>query len=366
MTLSRLTLRQASLPVLIAINLGLTAGSVAAAQSHYTVLATGSCARQVTLGVSLPGVPRDIRSVDAFARTTGQSPDIVHYFQLWGLEWNQFDAAANDAVRKRGAVPMVSWDPWAGRLEDRRYALRTIVQGRHDRYIGTWARAAKAWGKRIFVRFAAEMNGDWEPWSRWHNGNEPRHYVRAWRHVVRIFRTVGATNVKWVWAPNEVFPRGTPLEDLYPGDEWVDWVGFSAYNWGSSRGFESWTEMIPLYRPTVLALQSIAPSKPVMVAETASVSGGGDKAAWIRNGFSLLPIVLPEVRAVVWFNHRAQFGAGRVADWRIEEDSSTLGAYREVVTRSTYGASQLTDGSACAPSGAGLSTPASPPPLGTP
>jgi mannan endo-1,4-beta-mannosidase len=291
---------------------------------------------QLALGVYLPGVPRDLWKLDGFARVTGRSPAIVHYFQPWGLRWNRFDVAANNAIRRRGAVPLVSWDPWAERLDDRRFALRTILSGKHDRYIRAWAGAAATWGHRLYIRFAAEMNGYWEPWSRWHNGNTSRQYVRAWHHVVRLFRKEGATNVRWVWSPNQVAPGETPLERLYPGDAWVDWVGFSAYNWGSSRGFESWEPMVELYRPTVEALREVTGSKPIMVTETGSDSQGGSKAEWIRTGFQSLPLELPDIRALVWFNRSAETSSGRPVNWLVEETMCTLAAYRQVVGQQTY------------------------------
>jgi hypothetical protein len=312
--------------------------------------------RSIAIGVHLPDVPRSIHKVDAFAKATGRMPAIVHYFQSWGDSWNRFDVVGNDKIARRGAVPFVSWDPWAGQLEDERYALRTIIDGKHDRYITAWAKAAATWAKPLYIRFAAEMNGDWEPWSRWHNGNTPLQYQRAWRHVVNIFRSVGATNVRWVWAPNELSLGETPLKQLYPGDRYVDWVAFSSYNWGSSWGFPSWTPMISLYSPTYDALRSLAPSKPIMIAETASTSQwsllsmtppapyltktlsrtASDKAAWITQGFEELPSSLPQVKALVWFNRKALVGHGRTADWRVEQTKDTLRAFRRAMRSSVY------------------------------
>jgi hypothetical protein len=293
-------------------------------------------AHQVALGVYLPGVPRDMWKVKRYARKTGRRPAIISYWQEWGGAWPRFDATANSRIRALGATPLISWDPWRGRVEDPRYALRTIIGGRHDRYIRRWARAAAQWGHTVYVRFASEMNGHWSPWSRWHNGNKPRHYIRAWRHVVKLFRDRGATNVKWVWAPNEVGPDSTPLARLYPGNSWVDWVGFSGYNFGNSWGWAEWRSMIGLYRPTVRALRAIAPGKPILVAETGSTWQGGNKARWIREGFRQLPVKLPQIRAVVWFNYRMKTAPRRYADWRVEQTRTTLSAYRRVVKQWRY------------------------------
>lgn len=135
-------------------------------------------------------------------------------------------------------MPLVSWQPWDGiHVENARFAFRTIIHGKHDTYLRAWAEGAAAWGLQdprnvLYLRFAHEMNGGWVGWSAFHNGNTTNQFIRAWRHVVTIFRGAGATNVRFVWSPNEPGPGSTPYRKLYPGDAYVDWVGFSSYNWG--------------------------------------------------------------------------------------------------------------------------------------
>ena len=94
-----------------------------------------------------------------------------------------------------------------------------------------WATQIKAWGKPLMLRFAHEMNGDWYPWSEGVNGNGAGQYVAAYRRVVTLFRSVGATNVTWVWSPNVAYPGSVPLSRLFPGDGYVDRTGLDGYNW---------------------------------------------------------------------------------------------------------------------------------------
>jgi beta-mannanase len=56
------------------------------------------------------------------------------------------------------------------------------------------------------LRFAHEMNGNWYPWSEGVNGNAAGQYVPAYRRVVTLFRSVGVTNVTWVWSPKVASP----------------------------------------------------------------------------------------------------------------------------------------------------------------
>ena len=77
--------------------------------------------------------------------------------------------------------------------------------------------SAALWGKPLFVRFAQEMNGDWFPWGRGVDGNTARDFRKAWKHVVDLFRFHGATNVRWVWSPNEDSGGTFQFAPLLPG-----------------------------------------------------------------------------------------------------------------------------------------------------
>ena len=68
--------------------------------------------------------------------------------------------------------------------------LKKILDGKHDAYVSSWARAAAAWGKPFFLRFAHEMNGDWTTWSPGVNGNTAREFVTAWKRVHGIYKLV--------------------------------------------------------------------------------------------------------------------------------------------------------------------------------
>src|SRR5205807_106268 len=97
------------------------------------------------------------------------------------------------AVSRRGSVPEITWEPWdswAG-VRQPRYTLASIIAGRHDAYIRRSARALRAYGKPVLLRFAQEMNGTWYPWAERANGNRPGQFATAWRHVWRIFARQG-------------------------------------------------------------------------------------------------------------------------------------------------------------------------------
>lgn len=264
----------------------------------------------------------------------GTPPKIVMWYQDWAHDSvKEFDPVKMNAVVSRGAMPMVTWEPWdhAGDASQSDFSLKTITAGKHDAYIREWAREAAAWGRPMYLRFAHEMNGDWYPWCPGANGNSEPEYVAAWRHVRDMFRREGATNIRWVWSPNVVYPGSTPIEELYPGDKYVDWMGLDGYNWGTTRPWSSWNTLAEVFGPSYDTLASIT-SKPIMIAETASAEMGGEKATWIKNGMlEDVPSRLPRVRAVIWFQE------GKEADWRVDSSAGSLAAYREAAAAPVYG-----------------------------
>jgi hypothetical protein len=272
---------------------------------------------RVAIGAYIRGATERPRLIKRFARKTGLRPAILLYFRRMRTS-RAFDAKTLRRVHGAGAVPLITWEPW-------RQPLRDIARGRHDGYLRSEARAARRWGRLILLRFAHEMNGDWYPWGA--HANSPRAYVRAFRRVVTVFRREGATNVRFVWGPNEDTGGVRLIRRLYPGDRWVDWIGFSGFSWG---GPWPWRQPIEVYRRMYRTLTGLA-DKPVMIAETGAGEVGGDKARWIKRAFDRDLPRLPRVRAVVWVNERAEW-----ADFHVDSSRASLRAFKAAVADPRY------------------------------
>jgi hypothetical protein len=290
--------------------------------------------RRVALGSYIVGAPSDPSGIDSYAKLTGAMPRIVMWYQAWESEFGAFDPGAADAVRSRGAMPFISWEPWIGRTNDPDWSLSTIIQGLHDPYIHEWTRAVAAWGQTIYVRPMYEMNGYWTAWSPGVNGNTTDQFVVAWRHIVDIARGEGANNVRWVWAANidADNPRLSPYATVYPGDDYVDWVGLDGFNWGTSRITTSWRDISTTFRHSVDEVRAMT-AKPLMIAEMGSSELGGDKAAWITDGFAQILTDLPEVEAVIWFNG---IDPDWQVDWRVNSSTKSIDAFRAIATSDAF------------------------------
>ena len=279
--------------------------------------------RSMVLGAYIPGAPSDPTQIDAYAAQTGTMPHIVMWFQQWAGAWSAFHSAGADAILARGAMPLITWEPWAGAKDDPAWSLNTIINGSHDAYVHQWTRDVATWGQPVYVRLMHEMNGPWSAWGYGVNGNTAAQYVAAWRHIVDIANTEGATNIRWVWCPNEDDgdPRYASYVSLYPGDAYVDWVGIDGYNWGTTQSWSTWQELYTVFKSSIDKMRAVT-QRPLMIGETGSTELGGDKAAWIQTGFARLLTDLPQVEAVVWFDKSQQ------ADWRVDSSTESLAAFR--------------------------------------
>jgi beta-mannanase len=245
-----------------------------------------------------------------------------------------------NTIRSHGSIPFYSWASQSipSSKEEPNFQLSDVIAGTYDSYIREFATAAKNWGHPFFLRFNWEMNGRWFPWSEGVNGNKSGEFVTAWRHVHDIFTSVGATNVTWVWCPNidpgNIFLN---LASQYPGDKYVDWTGLDGYNWGTNPAKpDKWRSFDELYKSTYdKIVNTVAPSKPMMVGEVGSTEYGGSKASWISDMLAKVPTAYPKIRGLLYFE---KYDSNM--DWPIETSSSATSAFKAGIQNSAYTTNQ--------------------------
>ncbi|MBS2964483.1 hypothetical protein KGA66_15605 [Actinocrinis puniceicyclus] len=279
-------------------------------------------------GVMAADVPWNGTAVGKLAQAAGGvAPNMSETFTTWVQD---FPAATVADSYAHDELPVITWEPWAqggttkAQAKQPAYALSQITGGRYDAYITRFAQAAAAQQWPVAIRFAHEMNGDWYPWCEKVNGNAPGSYVAAWKHVHDIFTRAGANNVIWIWAPNIL--RGAQsrlsLDELYPGDAYVDWIGLSAYD-------DHETTAMQLLGPTMAKIRAFT-NKPLLLAETGSQSGA-QKPGWTAD---LLDWVQQrtDVIGFVWSEYQVGRG-GSTADWRFDADPATQTAFRDGIKK---------------------------------
>jgi beta-mannanase len=142
--------------------------------------------------------------------------------------------------------------------------------------------------------------------------------------------------VNWVWCPNAEYNGSIkPLTSLYPGDSYVDWTCIDGYNFGTNPWKPNvWQTFDTVFGATYANITgTVAPSKPLLIGETASTEYGGGKAAWITDMLTAqLPYRYPKIKAFLYFNHWDQ------ADWPIETSSTAQAAFKAGIASSAYAA----------------------------
>lgn len=296
--------------------------------------------KRLAFGAFMRGVEDDPSRIDRFTELVGEKPSVVMLYQNWEKH-RAFDRDLVDAVASRGATPIITWaprDPIKGRNQ-REYSLQKIIEGKYDSFVRSWAREAAAWKKPLYLRFAHEMNSDFYPWGVGVNGNTGADYVAAWRHIHDIFEQEGASNVRWVWSPLADSPTSKDeFEQMYPGDDYADWLALDGYNWGTEgpavpglSKLSKWRTVAEIFGSSYDKLAGIS-GKPMMIAEVATAEAGGDPAAWIRNGLQeTVPSRLPRIQAIIWFH------SNKIMDWRVNSNPDSLKAYSEVAASCLYG-----------------------------
>lgn len=281
------------------------------------------------LGLYRPELPYHFRTLFAMEDSLESRISIVSWYQAWGD--GKAHALSRDVlenVARGGYVPMITWEPWVSAFDAYRggtpdSSLALVAAGTFDSYIRAWAREAVRFGKPMFLRYAHEFSNPWYSWSGAY-GNGPGTFIRAWRRVHGIFAEEGARNVAFVWNP---FQAGDTL--YYPGDDVVDWVGIDVFNFGPVVENGWWLDfsslMQGMYRPMSRY------GKPIMVAETGSVSEGGSKREWYRDMFRHLAAGgFPGVKALVIFdNPSSKAPNGLQADLSMTADSTVYGMVKE-------------------------------------
>ncbi|MBF0544320.1 MAG: hypothetical protein HQM08_07800 [Candidatus Riflebacteria bacterium] len=275
----------------------------------------------------------DLSGVETFERDAGKKVAIIHVFQAWGAKngKNQFNVNAMNAIRSHGSIPLLTWAPRAlhEKENEPEYALKNIINGKYDGYIIKFASDIKGWKHPLFLRFAHEMNGNWYPWAEGVNGNVSGEYVKAWHYVHDLFKRNQVTNVTWVWCPSRKNSKHKKLSELYPGDDYVDWLGIDGYNDTRFKGWQSFAEVFGGAYHEMAGLSG----KPIMIAEFSSMEAGGKKSVWISKTLSsTITAKFPRIKAVIWLNHKFS----SELDWRIESSVSSQRAFAESVASPLY------------------------------
>lgn len=190
----------------------------------------------------------------------------------------------------------------------------------------------------VYLRFAAEFDV-------WANLPDSGDFKTAFRYVSNYFKARNA-NVAIVWSPNQVSNWNVDIDDYYPGDQYVDWVGVSSYAKkypGTAGDIEEQSLFFKngINSEPVIALRDIIEKygdwKPIMLSESGcghhvmsnGVSGENTTdfaLRRIREYYGYLPMVYPQIKLIAYFDHYVN-GSEEKNDYRLSSNTELQNEY---------------------------------------
>jgi len=175
--------------------------------------------------------------------------------------------------------------------------------------IERYAKGAVSCGKPFFISTMREMNDnrpvphykEMRPWK----GKSAKYCIKVWRYIWQIFEDTGANEyATWVWSTIPTASTGgklPPSNLYYPGDQYVDWIGLSAYSWADKPTMNlSFSGAI---KYTYRDMRIRHPDKPMMMCELGRTTNK-NQHKWIRDAYEKIKS-WPGMKAVIyWYDIR--------------------------------------------------------------
>lgn len=262
---------------------------------------------------------------------------IAHYYIGWEALANPDLIRQFNTLRSYGWEPMLNVNPYYfPKCPPTSLPLyRAIAEGKCDNFLRNAGKNLSHVNKPFYLLFAWEMNNKDNSWSIPYTGSTSNDFIAAWRHMYTIFKQEGAENIVWVFCPNVPDDSTIPYNQIYPGNNYVDWIGLDGYNWGTTQSWSQWVSFAGVFGSSYNKITTIAPNKPLMIAEVNTTDKGGNKGAWYTDMLTKqIPYNFPRIDAVVLFNEdRTQ---QENVNWSVDVSQNSLQAFISAINSSTY------------------------------
>ena len=272
------------------------------------------------------GRPVD-RTVPSAEKRMGARAGLVHVYHRGGelFPTKQEIALARDRAGPR--LLLINWKPAP------EHSWARVAKGAFDRRIDRLAAyLRRTFPERFFLTIHHEPEDDVDTTPG--SGMQAADYAAMYRHIVLRLRDQGVKNavtvMTYMGAPN--WAAKPWFEQLYPGDDVVDWVAMDPYADGRVRDFDS---LVNKRRPDYAQwpgfyrwMQWRFPGKPVMVSEWGVFERPGNRA-FKRSFFRSVRTEIahyPQIKALVYFDSpRAPRG-----DTRFDSDPAAKRSFTEL------------------------------------
>jgi beta-mannanase len=203
-----------------------------------------------------------------------------------------------EEVSKKNRATILTVEPWGFSDESREELLPAIIKGEYASTIISICKEIDLQPNPVYLRWGHEM--DLFPGSRYNWAqSEPRPYITAFQYVTNLCRKQ-TKNVRMLWSPG----GKAGFTAFYPGDEYVDAIGFSIFSYeafelkNSKRNFN----FIDLFDYRYNQVKGYR--KEIVIAEMGVAGTNEYKENWIRLAMSRInnPEIQRYLKYVVYFN----------------------------------------------------------------
>jgi len=263
-----------------------------------------------------------LKDLSSYEQAVGKTVAWVYFSNNW-YRSREFPTGTATWIRDAGSIPYIRLmlrSELKHENVESTFSLQNIIDGKFDADLHTWCVQASDFGTPLLVEYGTEVNSDSFAWSGiWNGGGRtndygdptqpdgPERFKDAYRHIIQICRDEKANNITWVFhVDGEDSPNlnWNQLENYYPGDEWIDWIGISIYSSYTPQN-DYWDIFHDIMGLIYYRLIKLAPTKPIIVAEFGAPKGNphGDQAQWANWALSeLTSSWYPKVIGFSWWN----------------------------------------------------------------
>ncbi len=289
----------------------------------------------LTWGIFQPKAPDDFTQMNYLEKEMEYSfPILLNYTNFENkYKHPNLEYRLQNAYKHNKILELTLQTSWTAAGEGN--MVYDVLNGEYDEFLTNYAKTVSDFDHPVLFRLGNEMNGDWCPYSSYNTSKDTEIFKAFYRYVYQFFADAGADNVIWVWNPNgKSFPDFEWNDEVmyYPGDEYVDVIGLTAYNTGTYYPGESWTSFDQLYDPLYARSMALY-GQAKMITEFASSSVGGDKKQWVRDMFEHIGSY-PEIKIAIWWDGCDWDANGNVArPYFIDEPRELLQIFKEELNR---------------------------------
>jgi cellulose synthase (UDP-forming) len=177
--------------------------------------------------------------------------------------------------------------------------LEGIIAGRYDAPLLRLATQVRTYPGPVLISLMPQFDDPRKPWGMTHQFTLLR-YRQAWQYTVAFMREHRAHDLCWLWSP--ALPN--TIVEQYPGNEWVDWLGLTAFDDptkapdGKNHSFATLFQQAH-YAVRMHKTYSIR-QKPILLTHFGTAALPPERTRWNAEALGLIKARYPQVRGVIF------------------------------------------------------------------